>query len=98
MRPAHLHFFRRYRPDTRFKIGIRPLRRAKLAGPHAKVQGEQFERRLRFLRAVIGGDGPEKPAKGFGLDDGGAMLDNRRDECTFERASRAGMALPVATA
>ena len=72
MRALHFHFFARYRPDGRVEIEFRPFRRAKLAGAN-KGQGEQFERRPRFRRAVIGRDGAEQPAERLGLDDRGAM-------------------------
>ena len=75
MRALHLHFLARYRPNARVQIEFRPFRRAKLAGPH-KGQGEQFERCPRFRRAIIARDGAKKPAKGFGLDDRGAMVDD----------------------
>ena len=56
MRALHLHFFAGYRPNGGVEIEFRPFRRAKLAGAH-EGQGEQFERRPRFRRAVIAGDG-----------------------------------------
>ena len=87
MRALHFHLCSRDFPNDSRKFELCPFRRAKFAGAN-ESEGEQFERRPCFRRAVIVRDGAKKPSKGIRLDDSSAMVDDGRGEGAPKSARR----------
>jgi hypothetical protein len=90
MRPAHFHSLGRYRPDARFKVEVRPFRRAKLARAN-KGKRKQFKRSPRLRRAPISRNGAKKAAKRLRLCNRRTVVDGGRGECALKRGRRVAL-------
>jgi len=97
MREFHLHLFAGDRPDGRVEVELDPFGRAKLAGPN-ESEREQFERRPRFRRAVIGAIARNSAPKAFGSTIAARCCTVGIVKAPFKAPVGSALARPVATA